>query len=141
MKKALTLFSLLLVMFIGFQAQAARYNMDQANLDQIIVKAHQIESVSVFNLPDLKATPDNQVLTEGKDPVIALILCTVLSWVGAHRYYLGTNPINGLWYLLTWWIPIVHVIDWVMLLLVVIDKKDLSPYIDNPKFIMWKDQL
>lgn len=144
MKKALTLFSLLLVMGLGFQAQAARYKIDQANLDQMINNGHQIESVSVFNLPDLSTRPDNQVLTEGKDPVIALILCTVIGWVAGHRYYLGTNMINGLWYFLLSLVAVggvIVLIDWVMLLLVVLDKKDLAPFIDNPKLIMWKDQL
>jgi TM2 domain-containing membrane protein YozV len=144
MKKALTLFGLLLLLGFGFQAQASKYKIDQVNLDQMINSGRQIETLSVFNMPDLGMTPDNQVLTEGKDPIIALVLCTVIGWVGAHRYYLGTNMINGLWYFLLSMVAvggIIVLVDWVMLLMVVIDKKDLAPFIDNPKLIMWKDQL
>jgi TM2 domain-containing membrane protein YozV len=144
MKKALFLFGCFLLFGATLSLNAGNYRLDQAQLDQMISSAHQVEHVSVFSLPDLTNAPDNQVLTEGKDPVIALVLCTVLGWVGAHRYYLGTKPINCLIYFLLSCVAIggiLNLVDWVMLLMVVIDKKDLAPYIDNPKLIMWQGQI
>jgi TM2 domain-containing membrane protein YozV len=144
MKKTLAFFSLLLLMGMGFQAQASKYKIDQTNLDQMMVNAHQIEALSIFDLPDAGTVPDNQIIAAEKDPIVALLLCTFLGWVGGHRFYMGTKTINCLFYFLLSCVGIGGIlvaIDWIFLLLVVIDKKDLSPYLDNPKFIMWKDQL
>ena len=66
----------------------------------------------------------------------------VIGYFGIHRLYLGTSPLNIVLYIVTGGgCGVVVAVDWIMLLLVILDKKDMGPYIDNPSFIMWKNQL
>jgi len=87
----------------------------------------------------------------------AVLLSGLLGWTGAHRFYLGTDTLTGLLYplitivscgstaLLSLIIPfiipcgsvafILPLVDFIILL---IDYDDISKYIDNPSFFMWK---
>ncbi len=135
------LFTLLLLSFLilPFTAIAGNYKIDQNKIDASFAEATEISLMSAFDLNSFNGT--NQVLDE-KDPVIAFVLASVLGYLGIHRLYLGTEPVVVILYIVTaGGCGIITLIDWVQLLLVLLDEKDLGPYIDNPHFIMWKNEM
>jgi len=139
MKRTLTILSLLLAIGFCFQANASNFKIDQSRIDQMIAKAEFTPAVSVF---DIQTAPELAKISGSKDPVMAFILCTVLGGIGVHRLYLGTKPLTFVLYLITaGGCGIIVLVDWIMLLMVLLDKKDLSPFIDNPNFIMWQGQI
>ena len=139
MKKTLTLLSFLLVLGFTFQTQASSYKVDQNRIDQIVAKAETAPAISAF---DLQTAPELATITGGKDPAIAFIICTIVGGIGIHRLYLGTAPLTFVLYLITGGgCGIVVLIDWVMLLIALVEDKDISPYVNNPNFFMWKGQL
>lgn len=141
MKKTLTLVSILLLVGFSLNLSAENYQLDQNKIDAMFAQAEQVSTLSVFDLSDLGAVPGTAQVFEEKDPIMAFVLCWVVGWAGAHRLYLGTETKIFIFYLLTGGgFGIVVLIDWIKLLMVVLDKEPLSPYIDNPNFIMWKGQ-
>jgi len=141
MKKIITLFSLVLMTGFTLNLMAGNYKLDQSKMDALFAQAEQT-TLNVFTEGQTAAFPGLTILEEEKDPIIALVLCSVLGTFGAHRLYLGTKTINFVLYLITGGgCGIITLVDWIQLLMVVIDDKPLSPYIDNPNFIMWKDKL
>jgi len=142
MKKILTLFSLLLLVGFSMTLTAGNYKLDQSKVDAVFATADQATTLSVFDLADFNALQLPGQKVDEKDPVIALVLCSVLGYIGAHRLYLGTETMTFVLYLITaGGCGIITLVDWVQLLMVVLDKKPLDPYTDNPNFIMWKDQI
>jgi TM2 domain-containing membrane protein YozV len=72
-----------------------------------------------------------------KSALIAFLLATFLGELGIHRFYMGTATMTGVGYILTaGGCGIVATIDWIMLLIGVIND-DISKYVDNTKFFMW----
>ena len=141
MKKILTLLGIGLVL-LSVNSFAGNYTVDQNKIDAMFANATDITAIAAFDLGDLQALPMTSAQLDEKDPIIALALATVLGYLGIHRLYLGTNPINIVLYIITaGGCGVVYVVDWIMLLMVMIDdEKSLAPYIDNPKFIMWMDK-
>lgn len=138
MKKLFTLF-LLLSLIIPLSASAGDYKVDQNKIDACFESASEMSMASVFQLSALPGS--NQVLNE-KDPVVAFALATVFGYLGIHRLYLGTEPIVFILYIITaGGCGVVALVDWIILLMVLLDERDLAPYIDNPSFIMWKNQV
>ena len=138
MKKLLTLF-LLFAFLIPFNSNAESYRLDQNKIDASFAAATELSIMSVFDMSDMQIP--GQVLDD-KDPVLAFVLATVVGYLGIHRLYLGTEPVVVILYIITGGgCGIVYLIDWIMLLLVLLDEKDIGPYIDNPSFLMWKDSF
>ncbi len=135
------LFTLLLLGFliIPLTATAGNYKIDQNKIDASFASASEMSLLSTFDLNAFQGT--GQVLEE-KDPVMAFVLASVLGYLGIHRLYLGTEPVVVILYIVTaGGFGIITLIDWIQLLLVLLDEKDMGPYIDNPNFIMWKNEM
>jgi TM2 domain-containing membrane protein YozV len=66
---------------------------------------------------------------------IAIALDFFLGGLG-HRFYLGTETLTGLAYIFTCG-GIFGIVPLVDLIVLIIDNKDISAYINNPKFFMW----
>jgi hypothetical protein len=68
--------------------------------------------------------------------IVAVVLCITLGPFGMHRLYLGTEPQVPAAYTVTLGggFGFVTIID----LLHLVFAKDISPYRNNPHFIMWK---
>lgn len=141
MKKSLTFVGLFLFSF-ALSSFAGNYKLDQNKIDAMIENATEVTAVQAFNHA-LEGTANlPAVLDKPKDPVIAFALSTVLGAAGIHRLYLGTNPINVVLYIITGGgCGIIATVDWILLLMVLIDERELDPFIDNPSFIMWKDSF
>lgn len=139
MKKTVVLILLLVAVFAVKQVNASTYSIDEQKIDQLFATATETSMISI-NANELGAVPSNYpvslVAPKEKDAVVAIVLDFFLGGLGIHRFYLGTETLTGLGYILTCGgiFGIVPLIDFVVL---IIDNQDISPYIDNPRFFMW----
>ena len=110
-------------------ASASNYSVDESSIDALFTEAVAEASAS----SSVSAGMDSQTKN-----IVALVLDMVgLGFVGVHRLILGTQPINCLWYFLTFGgiFGIIPLVDWVMILIDLIN--GTASYLDNPAFIMW----
>lgn len=138
MKKAIFFIFLLMAVISVNKVKAASYSIDEQAIDQLFENATETSMISV-NARELSSLPSNVsslAVANDKDAVIALVLDFFLGGFGIHRFYLGTETLTGIGYILTCGgiFGIVPIIDFIVL---IIDNDDISPYIDNPKFFMW----
>jgi TM2 domain-containing membrane protein YozV len=138
MKKVIFL-SLILAMtaICSYNAKASGYTADDKLIDQLFTNATETVNVSFTDLSSL-ATPVSAPLTaaSSKDAAVALVLDFFLGGFGVHRFYLGTEVMTGIGYILTCGgiFGIVPLVDFVVL---IINYNDISKYVNNPKFFMW----
>jgi TM2 domain-containing membrane protein YozV len=138
--KKLILFIILFIAVLSVkQANASSYSVNEQAIDQLFDHAIETSMISI-NAPDLTSVVSNTSATlmpsKQKDAVVAIVLDFFLGGLGIHRFYLGTETLTGLGYILTCGgiFGIVPLVDFVVL---IIDNKDISPYVNNPKFFMW----
>lgn len=140
MKKLTFLILLLVATGAVNQAFASSYSVDEQAIDQLFENAVETSMVLANSAESgfLPASLSPAVMgaANEKDAVVAIVLDFFLGGLGVHRFYLGTETLTGIGYILTCGgiFGIVPLIDFVVL---IIDNKDISPYIDNPKFFMW----
>lgn len=93
------------------------------------------ESATMLDIAGISNT--ETVQASGKNPLVAFLLSWFLGYLGIHRAYLGTATGVIVGYILTCGgLGIVATIDWIVLLIGVIDN-DISRYENNKKFFMW----
>ena len=121
----------------SYNAKASGYTADDKLIDQLFTKAPETVNVSFTDLSSL-ATSVSTPLTaaSSKDAAVALVLDFFLGGFGVHRFYLGTEVMTGIGYILTCGgiFGIVPLVDFVVL---IINYNDISKYVNNPKFFMW----
>lgn len=139
MKKAFVLILLFAAVFTVKQANASSYVIDEQAVDQLFATATETSMISI-NASEMSAVASTVsttvVASKQKDAIVAIVLDFFLGGLGVHRFYLGTKTLTGIGYILTCGgiFGIVPLVDFIVL---IIDNKDISPYIDNPKFFMW----
>jgi len=138
MKNAIVFIFLLMAIISVNKVNASSYTINEQAIDQLFENATETAMISV-NANELSSLPSNvssMAVSNDKDAVIAIVLDFFLGGLGIHRFYLGTETLTGLGYIFTCGgiFGIVPLIDFIVL---IIDNKDISPYIDNPKFFMW----
>ncbi len=127
-------------------ASIAQFKIDDTQIDQMMDNSEELNTASATSFDFTANTgialgaADNSVQVAGeKNAVVAFILAWFLGYLGIHRFYLGTKALTGVGYILTCGgFGIVAFVDWVMLLIGLIDN-DISRYVNNPKFFMWLD--
>ena len=138
MKKLLLVVVLFTTVLFVKQASASSYSVNEQAIDQLFVNAVETSMVSA-NAADLGSFATNvpaTVMAPQKDAIVAIVLDFFLGGLGIHRFYLGTETLTGIGYILTCGgiFGIVPLVDFVVL---IIDNKDISKYVNNPKFFMW----
>lgn len=147
MKKTIILSSMLFVLVCGKSfASTSEYVVDDAKVESTLTSGVQVASL----IPSLDlTTSSNNILGDmtnnlpkttvsGKDATVAFVLSWVLGFLGIHRFYMGTATLTGVGYILTLGgCGIVATVDWVVLLIALINKEGIDKYEDNPKFFMW----
>ena len=115
----------------SFTANASSYTIDDASVDALFTEAQMTAPAS------LPAPVSPNMEPQTRNIVSLVIDMTGLGLIGIHRLILGTEPINCLWYFLTFGgiFGIVPLVDWVMILIDLIEGE--ANWLDNPKFIMW----
>ena len=138
MKKLLLVIVLFVAVLSAKQANASSYSINEQAVDQLFASAVETSMISI-NATELSTVASNvstTVMAKQKDAVVAIVLDFFLGGLGIHRFYLGTETLTGLGYILTCGgiFGIVPLVDFVVL---IIDMDDISPYVNNPKFFMW----
>jgi TM2 domain-containing membrane protein YozV len=135
--KKLCFLSLVLVLTVlcSYNAKATGYTSDENLIDQMFSRAPEALNISITDL-SLNSNTSMTMPAAEKDAVVAIVLDFFLGEFGVHRFYLGTEVMTGVGYILTCGgiFGIVPLVDFVVL---IIDNKDISKYVNNPKFFMW----
>lgn len=140
MRSLIVLVGLLLITTVGVQASVSQYKVDEASIEAMFANATEAplpvfaETGNTTPMPLLQGS----VISEDKNPWVAFALAFVVGGLGIHRAYLGTETMTWVGYILTCGgiFGIVPFVDWILLLVGAIEK-DISQYVDNPKFFMW----
>jgi len=119
----------------SYTAKASAYTANDNQINSLFNAAPEVVNVAFTDL-SLGAGSATTMAAGSKDAVIAIVLNLFLGAYGVHRFYLGTEVMTGVGYILTCGgiFLIVPTIDFIVLL---IDNKDISKYVNNPKFFMW----
>lgn len=132
MKKLILAF--VVIMACSFSMNAANYTINDESIDNLFAEATMVEAPAAA----ASAATAAAVSESNNKTIVALVLDTVgLGYFGVHRMILGSTNLMWLWYTLTVGgiFGIVPLIDWVMLLIDVVNNQ--NSYIGNTNFIMW----
>jgi len=132
---------LILLIVVSFAAisnlSAANYKLDNVKVDAMFETAQDANLSILAQDLDLEAGCSSDLYVREKDPIAAALLALLVP-IGIHRFYLGTEPLTGVGYVVTslccGFGMLISVIDGVVLL---VNSKDISKYINNPNFFMW----
>lgn len=129
MKKIMIALVAMLAMTIS--ANAANYSLDESAINEMFAEATVSTSVESQGILD---GVDGQTRTL----IAACLEFTGLAGIGIHRLVLGTEPINCLWYFITFGgiFYIVPTVDFIVELIDLLTGSGTA-YLNNPKFIMW----
>lgn len=138
MKKLIFVFVLFVTVLSVQQANASSYSVDEQAIDQLFESAVETSmlSVNATEPSAVASSVSSSVMAQEKDAVVAIVLDFFLGGLGIHRFYLGTETLTGLAYFLTCG-GIFGIVPLVDLVVLIIDNKDISAYVNNPKFFMW----
>ncbi|MFY9151789.1 MAG: TM2 domain-containing protein [Prolixibacteraceae bacterium] len=138
MKKLIAVVFLFVTFLIANQANASSYSINEEAVDLLFDTAVETSMISINAIESspVSAAFSSTISSNDKDAVVAIVLDFFLGGLGIHRFYLGTETLTGLGYILTCGgiFGIVPLVDFIVL---IIDHDDISPYINNPKFFMW----
>ncbi|MDI9867079.1 TM2 domain-containing protein [Flectobacillus sp. DC10W] len=149
MKKSIILSAMLFasVCSKSFASSSSEYFVDDAAIETTLnegVEVNYLTPVSNAevsaqnNMLAASASMPASSVAASKDPVVAFILSTFLGGLGIHRFYMGTATLTGVGYILTLGgCGIVAFVDWVVLLIALVQDEGIGKYTDNPKFFMW----
>ncbi|MBN1822325.1 MAG: TM2 domain-containing protein [Prolixibacteraceae bacterium] len=137
MKRLLQLLIIALLTISFSSVNAGNYKIDDNALDQMFAGANTI-SFAEMGAADLPGVADltSSATSYNKDPLIAILLDFFMGPLGIHRFYLGTEPLTGIAYILTCG-GIFGLVPLVDLIVLAVNYDDISPYVDNPRFFMW----
>lgn len=123
--------ALVAMLALTFSANAANYSLDESAINEMFAEATVSTSVESQGILD---GVDGQTRTL----IAALLEFTGLPGLGIHRLVLGTEPINVLWYFITFGgiFYIVPTIDFIVELIDLLTGSGTT-YLNNPNFIMW----
>jgi TM2 domain-containing membrane protein YozV len=149
MKKTVLLASMLFfaVCSNSFASSNSEYVVDDVAIEATLSNGVQVTKLELpssgisestpFDLNAIGGQPKSAIVAE-RTPVIAFILSWFLGPLGIHRFYMGTATLTGVGYILTLGgCGIVALVDWVVLLIALVQNDGISKYEDNPKFFMW----
>ncbi len=128
---------LVAVLGLGLAANAANYTVDEQSIDAMIENATEVTPMTLA-AADNSFTDATLKIGPAPQPIVAFILSLVpvTSWLAVHRMYLGTSPLAVVLNIVTGsGFGIVYVLDWVALLLGVLDN-NIGQYVNNPHWIM-----
>lgn len=141
MKKLLSLFAgLFLVSTLSF---AGNYTLNDEKIDNLFEQATEASIMELSS--DVVSMAGNAAATTISSAVdtevlVAFVLCWVVGGLGIHRVYMGGKPTLILIYFITCGgiFGIVTLIDWVMLLIKLVQGEGVGSYKNNDKFFGWQ---
>ena len=143
MKKLITLFACFLVSTCSLKASDA-YTIDDSQVEQMFSNAQLVTPTAALDMAGISTGVDFHIATSNaamkdKNAAVAFILCFFLGGLGIHRLYMGTKTFTWVGYILTCGgiFGIVPFVDWILILIRLVDDGNISDYVNNPKFFMW----
>lgn len=122
---------------LAIAASAANYSIDESSIDSMFADAVEMTVAT----SDATASAEASVkIGSSVNPVVAWILSfiPVTGWLAIHRMYMGTSVLAVILNIVTGaGFGIVYVVDWVVLLIKVIDGSGIGEYCGNPRWWMW----
>lgn len=107
-------------------------------LDLATIEQNQASASFVNNIAGAKSAMPTTALVAERNATVAFVLSWFVGFLGVHRFYMGTETLTGVGYILTLGgCGIVAFVDWIVLLIALINQDGISKYEDNPKFFMW----
>lgn len=132
--------SLVAVVAFAFAASATNYSIDENAIDAMIESAVEV-SPAVMESSSAALTDATISFGQAPTPIVAFVLSVIpfTSWLAIHRMYMGTSPLAVILNIVTGaGFGIVYVVDWVVLLIGVLDN-NISRYCGNGRWLMWAD--
>ena len=133
---------LIAVVGMGIAASAANYSIDEQGIDAMIENAVEVTPMSMESSASDLQSPTIK-FGGAPSPLVAFVLSLVpvTSWLAVHRMYMGTSALAVILNIVTGMcFGIVYVVDWVCLLMGVIDN-NISQYCNNGRWLMWADLI
>ena len=117
-------------------AKASSYVANDNKIDALFTSAPEVVNAAFTNLNLSTNSTAPLAAAANKDAVVAILLDFFLGGFGVHRFYLGTEVMTGIGYIITCGgiFGIVPLVDFIVL---IINMNDISKYVNNPKFFMW----
>ncbi len=136
MKKLLIALTLVFGIAAFSNQASASYTIDDAQVESLFASAAETSFSMISNVFDAAPSMAISPASNGKDPLIAILLDFFLGGLGIHRFYLGTKTMTGIGYILTCG-GIFGLVPLIDLIVLAVNWDDISAYVDNPKFFMW----
>lgn len=141
MKKILLI--LAAVMGFAIAANASAYSVNDAEIDALIDGAVEVSAISLnLDAMDMDIEFDanaTAISSSSKSSAVSIILCAFLGGFGIHRHYMGTAPF--MWAAYTFTLGgicgIVPFVDFIVMLVDLVEGKGISSYAGSTKFLMW----
>lgn len=133
--------TLIAVFAMTFAANAACFTANDDAIDALIESSVEVSPLAIdaeFPAMASEGSGSGVLSSSHNNPIASFLLCTFLGGFGIHRHYMGTAKFMWAAYTFTFGgiFGIVPLIDWVMLLVGLVDD-DITPYVGNTKFFMW----
>ena len=128
--------SLIAILAVSVAANAGNYTVNDDAIDALIEASAEVSPLEL--MPEAPVPAAASLASGSPSPVAAFLLCTFLGEFGVHRHYMGTRPWMWAIYVFTGFgiFGIVPLVDWVMLLIGLVDD-NISQYVGNTRFFMW----
>ena len=119
-------------------AHASSYHIDDNSINQMFASAQtiSISELGAAVIPGTAEITGEALYGREKDPLVAILLDILVGGLGIHRFYLGTEPLTGIGYILTCG-GIFGIVPLVDLIVMAVNYDEIDRYVDNPKFFMW----
>ena len=117
-------------------AKASSYVANDNKIDALFTSAPEVVNAAFTNLNLSTNSTAPLAAAANKDAVVAILLDFFLGGFGVHRFYLGTEVMTGIGYILTCG-GIFGIVPFVDFIVLIINMNDISKYVNNPKFFMW----
>lgn len=134
---------------IAAKADPSEYTVNDQAIEQVFSSSQNVSVQSLAAMGTASSMFTNGMASGAtaisaaggqKNFATALLLNFFLGGLGIHRLYLGTKTMTWVGYILTCGgiFGIVPLVDFIVL---IIHNDDISPYVDNPKFFMWANNM
>lgn len=120
----------------SYTAKASSYTANDNQINALFNAAPERVNVAFTDLSLGATATTTMAAAAEKEAVVAILLDFFLGGFGVHRFYLGTEVMTGIGYIITCGgiFGIVPLVDFIVL---IINMDDISRYVNNPKFFMW----
>ena len=127
---------------LGLAASANNYTIDENAIDAMIECATEVSPMTADAAASDLTSPSVK-FGSSVNPVVAFVLSVIpfTSWLAVHRMYMGTSVLAVVLNIVTGaGFGIVYVVDWVCLLLGVLDN-NIGQYCNNGRWLMWANVI